>query len=195
MTTYLSSYLVTLEPQTKSYFNINLTDSGAGGGGGPPLLVTLERSSHEDTSALSLSQIVTFDRYQLNPVEDRAPYIRNTAAWTVRLERNHDTTNFAVGGAWQINRGVAMKATLQNNHELTTAVLFKRWKQPRVACSVLFRHDLSSSSSFKSHFVGIGLEVEPVANQEQVDYYGIAANNKAAYLDNQDVPETKATLS
>jgi len=234
-----------LEPTTKSYFSINLTedrtktpaaadapsdgatggsgsDAAAGGAVGPPLIVTLERDdSVPATAAISLSQVVTFDRYQFNPMEDRAPYVRNTAAWTVRMERSdstdnrgsssgdggddNGTTQFMVGGAWQINRGLAVKAVLRES-QLTTAVLLKRWRQPRCAFSFLFRHDLASSAPSSSHssnrvasiaprFVGIGVEIETGRLDEgDVDYSDTTENAASKYLSNQDVPKTKTTL-
>lgn len=235
---------------TRSYFSINLADEhrskdASGVPPPPPLVVTLERSggsdgghyyggnlsSEEVVSSLSVSQVLHLDRYQVNPLEDRAPKIRNTLGWTIRLERvaalagsgrflSHDeayssttdaadnvtaatTTRLAVGGAWQINRAVAVKA-VANPDAFTAALILRRWKEPRVTCSLLFRNQMSpdgfgssssSSSTWRPRFVGVGLQVETGDQLYNGGTYHYADQRKVPF-DGTGVssPETKATL-
>jgi hypothetical protein len=145
--------LATLKPQVSSYFTIDLS------GDGPPLELTLEQTP-ASTTIVSLSQVLTFDRIQLNPMEDRAPSVRNTAGWTIRMEKQVNTgeTDVQVGAAWQVNRGMALKAVIRpTQQDCLTAVLLKRWEQPRVTCSILHRHDWKSG---RSSFLGFGIELE-----------------------------------
>lgn len=175
-----------LQPSTKSFFSMNLT-----GDEGPPLTIALSRvdqSPSSSLSAMSLSQVVHFDRFQLNPMEDRAPRIRNTLAWTLRMEQQvHDTessTRLMLGGAWQINRGLALKAVIDQQGGVTSAVILKRWKHPRVSCSVLCRQANVRSSP---GFLGIGLEIE-TGRLLAIDY---AVDGPDMDL---NVPETKAEV-
>lgn len=239
--------------QTRSYFSINLADesrtqSASGQPPSPPLVVTLERcgggsgqagrsysgyaTGEEVVSSLSVSQVLHLDRYQINPLEDRAPKIRNTLGWTIRLERvaasstsssllSHDevysaaattpdgltaatTTRLAVGGAWQINRAVAVKA-VANPDAFTAALILRRWKEPRVTCSLLFRNQLSqdgfgsssasSSSSWMPRFAGVGLQVETGDQLYQGGNYHYADQRKVPFgASSASSPETKATL-
>lgn len=238
--------LQTLQYESRSYFSINLTDApqrntDATTNSGavpsphpapvplppppppPPLVVTLERthSHRENTSSLALSQILHMDRYQINPLEDRAPRIRNALAWTIRLDRvepsqrnhypnamylSHDeaietlpgppggggSTTCSVGGAWQINRGVAVKAVAHSDRTVTTAVLLRRWKEPRITCSAMFRYDLKNDARPRyPHFLGLGVQVE-LGNDLRHEY----ADEPASYYATTDasVPETKASL-
>jgi hypothetical protein len=215
--------------RTRSYFSINLADDVTDGKNGkssssPPLVVSLERSigaggargsadrfDFDVTSALAISQVLYLDRYQLNPMEDRAPKILNTLAWTVRMERltstagrsrhpmSHDkysesdgpdaVTRLALGGAWQINRNVAVKAVARSD-SLSAAVLLRRWKEPRITCSLLFRHLHAGSSSWRPQFAGIGLDVE-MGSQLSHSY----ADERAVPSGiGTDTPVTKATL-
>lgn len=177
-----------LVPRTKSYFSMDLQQ---GADMGPPMQITLERSNDtEQNSAIALSQVFTFDRYQLNPVEDRAPRVRNTAGWTVRMEKTPHSTNVAVGGAWQLNRGLAIKAIVRpNEHELTTAILLKRWRQPRVACSIIHRYNWNTK---KAGVLGVGFELE-TGRLLTSDLY--RNSEVSGHIIDHDVPETKATLT
>lgn len=141
-------------------------------------------------------------------MEDRAPKIQNTAAWTIRLDQqgnnnsaqvvddidwseNNGTSSLpwsslAIGGAWQINRGIGLKAILRQD-SITTAIVGKRWKEPRMTCSLLYRYGFGNT---KSGFLGIGLELE-TGQLGKVEYAdaidGVMGNDK-------DVPETKTSL-
>jgi hypothetical protein len=184
-------------------------------------------SSGEVVSSLSVSQVLHLDRYQVNPLEDRAPKIRNTLGWTIRLERvaaaapcsgqflSHDeacsattvaattTTRFAVGGAWQINRAVAVKA-VANPDAFTAALILRRWKEPRVTCSLLFRNQMnqdgsgsssSASSAWRPRFVGVGLQVETGDQLYHGGGYHYADQRKRPFgASGASSPETKATL-
>jgi hypothetical protein len=78
----------TSSPVTSSYFTTNLTDDQEQ----PPLQITIQqhnkfgRTMIDSVSSISVCQVLTFDRYQFNPYEDRAPFIRNTLAWTIQME-------------------------------------------------------------------------------------------------------------
>lgn len=183
----------TLKPKIASYFSMDLSDDG------PPLEISLERTPQQST-IISLSQVLTFDRYQLNPMEDRAPSVRNTAGWTIRMEKPPDPDadpDVQVGAAWQINRGVAIKAVVRPiQQDLLTAVLVKRWRHPRVTCSVLHRHCWKTGSS---SFVGFGVELETSGPRSLFD---TDASDATAYPDTnggasakKDEPPTKVTLS
>jgi hypothetical protein len=180
--------------KTRSYISANLNDAG-----GPPLYVTLEGDTMSNTSSISMSQIVSFDRYGMNPGEWRAPKVRNTIAWTVKMESSAETTDegamapglrssqLSLGAAWQINRAVALKAvfrTPRHEHEsgplVTTALMLKRWEQPRVTCSIL-----NSWSGQGVKFLGIGLELETG---------GTDASYSRSLPTSGEVPETKAEL-
>lgn len=178
-------------PVLRSYFSANLNDVDR-----PPLQITLERL--ENMAAISLCQVLAFDRWQLNPADDRAPKVRNTVAWTVRMENilggassasttaaaaaaaedsgAHGSTNsnnnsqnrISLGAAWQINRGLAVKAVLLPQEQcLTAAVLLKRWKQPRLTCSVLGRVDPRRGWQF----LGVGVELETGQRASHPDAY------------------------
>jgi hypothetical protein len=170
---------------TKTYFHMDLS------GEGPPIRVSLYRD--DVTSAASVSQILYFDRYQFNPAEDRSDTVRNAAAWTVRLARRNDSVQqqqqsatsatassssvVQAAGQWQINRGVAVKAAIDTDLSVTGAIILKRWKQPRIACSFLF--------SNKS-FLGIGFELE-TGTAQHVGYL-----ESAEYVNTAETPETRA---
>jgi len=148
------------------YWTLNFTDDERG----PPLQISLQQQD-KNVQTLALSQTVSFDRYQLNPVEDRADYVRNTAGWTVQLQsRPSSPTNAeataeaqsvataTMAGAWQVNRAVALKAIVQpQQHSIDLAVILKRWRHPRITCSILTRHNWSNHTT---RFLGLGLELE-----------------------------------
>jgi hypothetical protein len=88
------------------------------------------------------------------------------------------------GVAWQLNRNVAFKAAAQPD-EWTATVLFKRWRQPRVLCSVLIGNQTSNNAIvFKG--VSVGIEIG-----RDSDDYDESIN---ATLVSPHVPETKTTL-
>jgi len=197
-------------PIVRSYFSANLNDIDR-----PPLQITLER--FEDKASISLSQVLAFDRWQLNPVEDRAPKVRNTLAWTVRMENlidndidtsfraaedsgahysadNNTKNRLSLGAAWQINRGLAVKAVLLPQEQcLTAAILMKRWRQPRVTCSLL--GCLSKTNGFQ--FLGIGVELETgnVDTHPDAYYYNHHPSQETVIVEENDsVPQTRAVL-
>ena len=169
--------LSTLELQNRFLFSMDIQDSS------DPLHLSLEQSG--STSAIALTQTMSFDRYQLNPLEDRAPFVRNTAAISIRMERKNNENQVIVGGAWELNRNIALKAVLRHS-QLTTAVLVKRWKHPSVTCSILNRFDGKSAS-----FLGVGLELD-TSKEGHPDPASLYPKSPGA--PNHTVPETKATL-
>ena len=214
-------------PVLRSYFSANLNDVDR-----PPLQVTLERDNGNDTASISLCQVLAFDRWQLNPVEDRAPKVRNTVAWTARMESrggvatetmtdhslnlmtttssgpedsgahnpgsNARINRLSLGAAWQLNRGLAVKAVLQPQDQcLSAAVILKRWKQPRVACSLLGSYDYSGNGGRGLRFVGLGLELETGSIDANPDAYYYNHHPSQATIivdDNGSVPQTRAAL-
>jgi hypothetical protein len=189
--------------RTRTYLSINLSDDKSGA---PPLQLTMERgesntSQEQSTSAISLSQTLTLDRYQLNPMENRAPRIRNALAWTIRMARNNNSNSsdksatVTAAATWQINRGLALK-TVVDPSSVTTAVILKRWRQPRLSCSVVNRYDWNHR---KFEFVGFGLELESgcgrsSASNEDYYYYPDASRSSHVLSSDDDVPETRATV-
>lgn len=167
----------TMNVQNQYYFTLNYAEDDSG----PPLQLTLQATPEK--SALALSQILTFDRIQVNPVEDRASKVRNTVGWTVQLETertgsasnsldakkssSNGTTNRALSkatmaAAWQVNRAVALKAVLHpQDSNLDMALILKRWRQPRVTCSLLARHSWSTNTT---RFLGLSVELETGAH-------------------------------
>lgn len=132
---------------------------------GPPLTVTLTKTPK--SSSLGFSQTIQWDRWVLNPVEVACPKIRNTLCWTVELEttkpgddaKNDTTGRISVpkaGMVWQFNRGIAFKVVAQP--KLTGAIIVKRWKQPKIVCSVLFGQGPSFGRALE--FQGLGLHLE-----------------------------------
>jgi hypothetical protein len=180
--------------EIKTYGSANLNDSDR-----PPLQVTLERDNKR--AMIALTQVLAFDRVQMNLVEERAPYVRNTLAWTIRLEStkapegttdSERTNRVLLGAAWQLNRSLAVKA-VYNGSDVTTAVLFKRWERPRVLCSVL--NKWSPQQGALPSFVGLGIELETggVAEHPQAYYYAHHPE-RTVVVDHDVVPQTRAVL-
>jgi hypothetical protein len=177
------------QASTRTYFHMTL---GGDEDSGPPLQISLSKTPTRQS--LALSQTIAWDRYQLNPLEDRAPKIRNSLAWTVRMEQpttsnrmaltstSSSTPDLSVGAAWQINRAFGLKAVLTSHDGLTTALVFKRWMQPRLACSLIVQPTTGS-------LVGIALELETgkLGQAAYVADGGRSSNSK-------DVPETRTTV-
>jgi hypothetical protein len=77
------------------------------------------------------------------------------------LTTNTDTTviptQLTAGVAWQFNRNVAIKAvTSPSEGNIRGAVIFQRWKQPRLTCSVIGEYNMWNR---QGQFVGVGLEL------------------------------------
>jgi hypothetical protein len=180
--------------RTRSYLSINLSDQT--NDATPPLQLTLERSESATgqgmaESSIGLSQVFSLDRPHVNPIEHRAPKVRNTLGWAMRMERDsHANARVSLGLAWQVNRAVAVKAVVQPDN-LTTALLLKRWEQPRILCSLLHRVHWKDD---KKGYFGIGLEVETTPNRTSKAFYYPDKLNVFPVPSQQDVPETKATL-
>ena len=204
-------------PVWRSYFSANLNDVDR-----PPLQITLEHSNDNtvgSSSILCLSQVLAFNRWQLNPMEDRAPKVRNTVAWTVRVENcdaptttttassswedsgaYHQSTpparqnRMSLGAAWQINRGLAVKAVLEEHGVLKGAVLLKRWKQPRMTCSIL--GSLDRTRGFQFLGVGIELETGNLDTNPEAYYYNHHPSRATIVVDDDgsSVPQTRAAL-
>jgi hypothetical protein len=131
-------------PVTSSYFTTNLMDENEE----EPLHITIQQDSTfgpdaiDSRSSISVCQVLKLDRYQFNPYEIRAPFVRNTLAWTIRMESlsssasatslpyprsaefaedsgEHTpsqlvrTNRMSLGAVWQINRVLALKAVLR----------------------------------------------------------------------------------
>jgi len=173
--------LETLDPQVSYYFSANLNTSQ-----GPPLIVCMQNSSTR--SVMNLSQILTLDRIVVNVLETKCPRIRNTFGWAVQMEKKSggEATSLAAGLAWQINRSVGVKVVAKNNSGVTGALLLKRWKQPRVLCTLL----AGTVVPGKDIQLGIGLELETGPSRFQ-DYYN---DKKERRVVDDDVPVTKAIL-
>lgn len=239
-TTALETRLNTdsLETEVSKYFSIRLDGPSAGGGGddrggfdhnnmsnssssSPPLWLTM--TSNSDSSVINISQLLSFDRINLNPLDMRAPKVRNAFGWAVQVEKpspnsrsEYDSTpsQVSVAAAWQYNRNLAFKligttsettspgssagdTSINRNYTCTLGVLLKRWKQPRITCSLLGRYDFKTQ---KSSFVGIGLELETDAST-LMGQMGTAAGGVENYyttpgaqVSDHGTPATKATM-
>ena len=111
---------------------------------------------------------------------------------------NARINRLSLGAAWQLNRGLAVKAVLQPQDQcLLAAVILKRWKQPRVACSLLGSYDYSGNGGRGLRFVGLGLELETGSIDANPDAYYYNHHPSQATIivdDNGSVPQTRAAL-
>jgi hypothetical protein len=137
----------------------------------PPLWLTLKQLKPvgQDTTkwTLNLSQILTFDRYVWNVMEERAPKVRQILGWSLQMDTTTSTdekmpeTKWSIGTTWQSNRGLAFKGvmTTSNMSPLTLqyGIIMKRWMQPRATLSILSQFEFATK---KSSFLGFGLELE-----------------------------------
>ena len=173
--------LETLEPQVSYHISANLNAQG-----GPPLIVSMLKTPTR--SSMNLSQVATFDRLVVNALEVRCPKIRNSFGWAVQMEKQHDKEHaqLMAGLAWQINRGIGVKVVANNNSGVTAALLLKRWKQPRVLCSLL----AGTSGPGKDVQLGISLELETGPSSPLQDYYNDTEERRV----DDEVPVTKATI-
>ena len=155
----------TMKPQnTRLFGSVGLQEPATTGVS--PVQLSLELNAK--TSSVALTQRIAFDRLQLNIADDRVPYVRNTVGWTLRMEQPLTTSETAddknasmspkiiLGGVWQLNRALAVKATIQDEC-LSGALICRRWKHPRVTCSFLGRYHWPSQTA---SLLGIGLEIE-----------------------------------
>ena len=126
--------------------------------------VQLSLELNENISAVALTQRIAFDRFNFNIADDRCPSVRNTVGWTLRMEQpmpsaseeNKVSPKVMVGGVWQLNRALALKATIHDEN-VTGAILCRRWAHPRVTCSILGRYHWPTQ---RGSLLGIGLEIE-----------------------------------
>eukprot|EP00977_Amphora_coffeiformis_P018879 scaffold6771_cov158-Amphora_coffeaeformis.AAC.5 len=128
--------------------------------------VQLSLELNEKVSAVAITQRIAFDRLNFNLTDDRCPSVRNTVGWTLRMEQPMPSASpseddklapkVTVGGVWQLNRAIAVKATIQDEN-VTGALLCRRWKHPRVTCSILGRYHWPTQTR---SWLGIGLEIE-----------------------------------
>jgi hypothetical protein len=156
--------------------------------GPPPLAVTIRKSGQ--SSSMALSQVLTWDRYIANALETRCPKILNTLAWTVALEKTAESSSAAkprAGVAWQLNRALAVKAVAQPDG-LQAAVIFKRWRQPRITCACLFGTGRFGNFEFQ----GLGVTLEVGGGSDAAD--AVYNEDSASTIVSPLVPETKATL-
>lgn len=142
-----------------------------------PLWLSLKHTS-SSAWVLNLSQILTFDRPVLNPLDERAPNIRQTLGWVVQVEKepfqqpsslfqhqqdnvasshNNAKTSWSAGATFQLNRNTACKAVLIEGHTLLYGAILKRWSQPRITLSLF--HSLHIPTGQHGHW-GFGLELE-----------------------------------
>lgn len=160
---------------TRLFGNINLQEAETGAER-PFSPVHLSLELNQNASAVALTQRIAFDRVHFNLIDDRVPLVRNTVGWTLRMEQpmsltpnnkiQDDNTNsknaptspkVTLGAVWQLNRAMAVKATLQDDQSVTAALICKRWKHPRVTCSILRRYHVPS---YTGAWLGVSFEVE-----------------------------------
>lgn len=175
--------------KSRTYINVDLANDG------PPLAIALERNESNESS-ISLSQILSFDRIHFNLLDERAPKVRNTLAWTLRFDRPASTEdsqgNTCLGAVWQFNRAVAVKALLEPSQQhISTALILKRWEEPRVVCSLLHRYNWRTSTH---SFLGVGIEIESANAPNAQQFYGYPSNNSSSRVGGT-VPATRAELA
>lgn len=191
---------------TRSYASLNLAEEEEDSGSQkqPPLLIAAER--WDEKVALSLTQMFSFDRYHFNPLEERAPFVRNSVAWTIRMERilqlQPDSaipgTDLSAALAWQVNRTIAVKTVVHpQDRTMTSSIMFKRWREPRVLCSLLHRYNWSTG---KHAFLGIGLEYETGEynggdSRTSIGHYEYPASPTGLNLSSPKAPETRVVLT
>jgi hypothetical protein len=171
--------------------------------------------SKPESTTINISQILSFDRINMNVTDLKAPLVRNTLGWSFQVEKYNTTSNaenttiastnttnnsndsaISAGVVWQANRGVALKVVgmsnpHRNQHDCTYGIILKRWKQPRMTCSIMNRFDFT-----KQQFtcMGVGLEMDTDASSVLFgeDYY--RTGQSGSYHMSSDVPETRAAL-
>ncbi len=166
---------------TDTLLSLNLNGGDATLSSQPPLWLTLQQTKGYATAhspsafAITLSQVVTFDREIWNILEDRAPKVRNHLGWVCQIQRNQNADNsdsstsvLSVGASAQFNRNLAAKVLFESKLGATTAtkspsaalrfaVVLKRWLEPQASLSVIQKVDLVTG---KWSFLGLGLELE-----------------------------------
>lgn len=177
--------LNTLDPQVAYHISCDLSTDEQGA---PPIIVSMQSSPTR--SSMNLSQVLTFDRYVLNVFETRCPRVRNTLGWAVQMEKeNGRDTQLTAGLAWQLNRAVCVKMVVNpTDGGVTGAVLLKRWRQPRVLCSLL----AGIAAPGKKPSFGFGLELETGPQQHGQDYYRDKEERRGHV--EEEAPATKVTL-
>ena len=163
----------------------------------PPLWLTLKQKN-EDTALgpmwiLNLSQILTFDRYVWNFLEERAPKVRQTLGWSIQMETSKRQRAWHLGTTWQINRGLALKGVVKSTASaplcLQYGMIVKRWNQPRATLTFLNEWDWNKSSH---SFLGFGVELHTnsiLSNSDATTDYPTAPPKYS------DAPPTKVQLS
>lgn len=100
----------------------------------------------------------------------------------------------SLGMAWQINRSVAFKCIIcPQQNALTTAIILKRWKQPRITCSFIKTWNITTNTNRTTNIMnnssplvsllsgwGIGIELEAgdYCNNPEAYYYNYHPNAK-----------------
>jgi hypothetical protein len=173
---------------------------------GRPLLVSLH--ADKDSSSMSLSQALTFDRNVYNLFEERCFQIRNTIGWSCQWKKKHsfhkggnddEPAQISAGLAWQINRGACIKVVTKPNsrqeeNKMTLALILKRWKEPGATCSLLFGTNTSSGSIIG--FKGIGLELETgAATWQNSNDELFATQDSASHINTAKNIDTKVSVS
>jgi len=183
-----------------------------------PLWVTVLARNH-GTDRLSwtmnVNQTVTFDRYIVNIMEERAPKVRQSLSWSIQMDtsanaagregtvasnndpaigpqmNNHN--HVQIGAAWQLNRALALKGVAHDDGRVDTSIMLKRWEQPAVTFSLLNSFQLNKLGSKPHSFFGFALEVEAspgfVSGTPDAEYSGPTTT-----FANHPTPKTKIHL-
>lgn len=156
-------------------------------GKGPPLVLGMDTSPTK--SSVNLSQTLSFDRLVYDPRAD-LPKIRNRFGWAVEMEKykGENEAKLKAGIAWQVNRGLALKV-VANQSDVRGAVLLKRWKEPRVSCSLIF-----GINPQRVTFHGIGLELGTGPSPDNRDVYSVTGDGRDRVHVGTTAPPTKETL-
>ena len=183
--------IIETKPKVRCFASFNVSDEKT-----QPLWVTIRTENDKNKKfSVNLAQTFTFNRINLNAMDDRAPRVSQSLGWTVQLDQivNEDltspgaaTTQLSLGGAWQINRGLGVKA-LCTQDSLKYGVVLKRWKHPGIVMSFLSQFDFAE----KNHsFLGVGLELTTTGNP-----FAEYREDSKKYRQDRAAPETKVGFS
>ena len=140
-------------PSSLNYgFSLNLTDPTIPSSSATPIIASLLLDQNQTLTA-GLSKSFVFERAVTNVLEDRAKNIRNSIDVNVFIKKIKDKAKggSVMGSAfWQLNRAVAVKATL--NNESVGIGLFARAWSPSVVLSLIQHTSFSGETSFNLGF-------------------------------------------
>jgi len=125
----------------------------------PPITFTTYNTPHK---TYLLSQVINYDRYVLNLLDNRCPKIRNTVQWSMKMTQT-DKIDTSACFAWQCNRNIALGCHLTSNGILSSRLSIKRWAYPRLLANITYNINVSN---LKSSFGGVGIVMETGSGED-----------------------------